>query len=92
VAHAFLYSDGQMLDLNNLIAPGSGFMLTHEFGISDTGYITGYGTVPIGNNEHAFLLIPVPEPCGLVLLGTRAVGLLGYTAWRRARSHVRRRG
>jgi probable HAF family extracellular repeat protein len=79
--HAFLYSGGQMLDLNSLVAPGSGFTLVQANGISDTGYITGYGTAPDGQT-HAFLLTPVtavPEPSGLVLLGadprrdTRAV-------------------
>jgi hypothetical protein len=30
-----------VLDLNDLIAPGSGFTLEVAFGISDTGYITG---------------------------------------------------
>ena len=62
--HAFLYSGGQMLDLNSLIAPGSGFTLTGVSGISDTGYITGSGTAPDGHT-HAFLLTPlalVPEP------------------------------
>jgi probable HAF family extracellular repeat protein len=83
--HAFLYSSGQMLDLNSLIAPGPGFTLLVANGISDTGYITGYGIAPNGQ-EHAFLLTPVPEPAGWVLLGTGAGALLGYAARRRARS------
>jgi probable HAF family extracellular repeat protein len=81
-SHAFLYSGGQMLELNELIAPGSGFTLEIAFGISDTGYITGEGAAP-GEQTHPFLLTPVPEPCGLMLLLTGAVGLLGYTARRR---------
>jgi hypothetical protein len=56
-------------------------------GISDTGYITGVGTAPDGST-HAFLLIPVPEPCGLVLLGIGAVALLGYMTRRRARDRT----
>jgi probable HAF family extracellular repeat protein len=52
--HAFLYSGGQMLDLNNLIAPGSGFTLTEANGISNNRYITGIGTTSDGH-EHAFL-------------------------------------
>jgi choice-of-anchor C domain-containing protein len=58
VPHAFLYSGGQMLDLNDLIAPGSGFTLVEAQGISDTGYITGDGTAPNGQT-HAFLLTPL---------------------------------
>jgi probable HAF family extracellular repeat protein len=82
--HAFLYSGGQMLDLNSLIAPGSGFTLSVATGISDTGYITGYGRAPNGQ-QHAFLLTPaaIPEPSALVLLGTGAVGLLLACAARR---------
>jgi hypothetical protein len=72
-----------MLDLNSLIAPGSGFTLVQATGISDNGYITGYMTGPTGHS--VFLLSPVPEPSGLVLLGTGAVTLLGYAARRRAR-------
>jgi probable HAF family extracellular repeat protein len=56
----FLYSDGQMFDLNNLIAPGSGLRLYNASGISDTGYITGSGSTSDGS-LHAFLLIPVPS-------------------------------
>jgi hypothetical protein len=49
--------------------------------ISTNGtYICGYGT--IGGQTHGFLLTPVPEPSTIVLLGSAAIGLLGY-AWRR---------
>ena len=74
-----------MLDLNSLIAPGSGFTLERANGMSDTGYITGFGTAPNGQT-HAFLLTPtavVPEPSGLILLGAGTVALLGCLARRR---------
>jgi probable HAF family extracellular repeat protein len=50
-----------MTDLNTLIAPGSGFTLTYALGISDNGYITGYGTNTSGYQD-AFLLIPNTVP------------------------------
>jgi hypothetical protein len=59
-------------------------------GIGDrTGNRDRRGSGPGG--EHAFLLTPlalVPEPSGLVLLGTGAVALLAYTARRRSRTRA----
>jgi len=55
--HAFLYSNGAMRDLNALTDPAAGWTLESATAISDTGYITGYGTT-ISGSSHAFLLIP----------------------------------
>jgi hypothetical protein len=74
--------DGSILDLNTLIDPTSGWVLTEARSINNAGWITGVGRlaservdVPAG---HGFLLIPVPEPAcfGMVAAGA-AVGLFG---------------
>src|SRR5262249_9738458 len=69
---AFLY-DTQMRDLNALIPPGSGWVLTTANGINDAGQITGAGT--FNGQTHAYVLTPVPEPSGLALAGA------GLAAW-----------
>ncbi|MEQ8999819.1 MAG: DUF3466 family protein [Coleofasciculus sp. B1-GNL1-01] len=75
---AFLYSDGVMQDLNELIAPGSDFILTQAQGINDQGQIAGAGVI---NGElHAVLLTPqpsqgVPEPTAT--LGILTFGAIG---------------
>jgi probable HAF family extracellular repeat protein len=63
----FLYSDGERFDLNALIDPASGWVLETAWSINDSGWITGRGS--IGGTGHAYLLIPVPEPSSLVLVG-----------------------
>jgi probable HAF family extracellular repeat protein len=66
--HAFLWQrGGPMVDLNTLIAPGSGLELTFAVAINDRGEIGGFG-VPAGCAPrdvdicgHAFVLIPRDE-------------------------------
>ncbi len=66
---AFLYSNGSMIDLNSVVAPGSGFTMTEADGINDAGDICGQGTDADGNS-YAFELTPiaVPEPASASLL------------------------
>ncbi len=86
---AYIFSNGVMTDLNRLIAPGSGFMLTQATGISDTGFITGYG-VNRNGQEDAFLLTPnanpVPEASSVISLALMlALGLAELAVARRKR-------
>ena len=82
--HAFLYSDGVMEDLNNLIPANSGWTLQGATGINNADQICGYGTNP-GGQSDAFLLTPTPEPSTLALLATGLAGL-GTVYLRRQRS------
>jgi probable HAF family extracellular repeat protein len=56
VPRAFVFSDGRMKDLNDLIAPNSGWVLNVASGINDAGQIAGWGT--FHGQEHGFLLSP----------------------------------
>ena len=59
-ASAVLWENGQIVDLNNLVAPGLGLMLYWALYINDRGEITAFGADSIGNN-HDVLLIPCDE-------------------------------
>ena len=59
--HGFLWENGgPLVDLNSLVAPGSGLEMTESVGINDRGEISGIGVVANGD-VHAFLLIPCDE-------------------------------
>ena len=57
----FLYSDGEMIDLNTAIAPASGWHLETAAGINDAGQIVGKGTNAAGHS-HAFRSTPIISP------------------------------
>ena len=73
----FIYQNGTMTDLNDLLPPGSGWTLEGVSGINDAGQIVGYGIDPSGAVE-SYLLTPTgtPEPSAACLLAAGATGLL----------------
>jgi len=62
---AFLYSGGVMIDLNSLVAPGSGsnLFMTTATAISNNGFITG-NCIASDGNIHACLLTPITVNVG----------------------------
>jgi probable HAF family extracellular repeat protein len=57
---AFLWEDGSMVDLNQLIPPNSPFFLYWAPFIDDRGEIAAFGSLPDGNS-HTVLLVPCDE-------------------------------
>jgi probable HAF family extracellular repeat protein len=55
---AFLWSNDQMVDLNTLVAPGSGLLITAAYDIDDHGAIVGVGERP-DQETRAVLLTPL---------------------------------
>ena len=58
--HAFLYSKGQMIDLNLAVQQAGGWTLVCANAINDAGQIAGFGSPP-GGGLRAFLLTPVEK-------------------------------
>jgi probable HAF family extracellular repeat protein len=56
--HAFLYQDGNMIDLNSLIPPDSGWVFAIAQDINDKGQLVGWG-YKTNVGKRAFLLTPV---------------------------------
>ncbi len=87
----YLYSNGTMTDLNDLISPNSGWNLQWPAGINNDGQIVGYGF--LNGVQEGFLLTvdngggtaTVPEPSSISLFALGAIGL-AIGACRRRRS------
>ncbi len=61
VSRAVRFANGGVADLNRLVKPGSGWLLTIANGINDSGWIVGNGTNPQGKSR-GFLLRPDLAP------------------------------
>jgi probable HAF family extracellular repeat protein len=85
--HPFLYSNGQMVDLNNLIDPALGITLTGASDINNYGQIVANGEEGTSPGVHAFLLTPVPEPHTRAALGISLLALLVCSPRTRHRAH-----
>ena len=72
--HAFLCADSGMSDLNDLIDPASGWVLTTARDINNAGQIVGWGT--FNGNQRAFLLTAIPERATLALVALGGLALL----------------
>jgi len=55
---AFVWQDGVMHNLNDLIPPGSGWELIKATDVNDAGQIVGFGFPPGSEYLHAFFLVP----------------------------------
>ena len=56
--HAFLWTEGAMYDLNDLVVEGDELFLTSGEDINDRGMIVGQGRTPFGF-IHAYVAIPI---------------------------------
>ncbi len=68
---AFLWGNDQILDMNSLLPPGSGWLLTAAWDIDQDGVIVGEGVRPDGRTR-AFLLAPAANTS---VPGNRAAAL-----------------
>jgi hypothetical protein len=59
-ARGFLYENGELVDLNNLVPPDSNLHISEPETINDRGEIAGLG-IDASGNSRAFLLIPCDE-------------------------------
>ena len=74
-SRAFVYAGGTTQDLNALILPTSGWVLTDARGVNDAGQIVGTGTYD--GETLAYELTPSPEPTSLALVGLSSCLVLG---------------
>ncbi len=58
---AFLWENGSLIDLNNQLTEGSGWVLYEAHDINNDGWIVGVGSFDGGSEMRGFLLMPMPD-------------------------------
>ena len=71
--HAFLYSNGSILDLNNLVDPNSGWTLTAAQGSNDFGWTADYSSL---NGQIHALVMSAMSDAGLIGLNSQIHALV----------------
>ncbi len=78
IAFPFIYKNGIMYGLNDIIEPTFGITLNFVACINDNGQI-----VAVSSNSHSYLLTPIPEPSILKLLCSLFIGIYMYMHYRK---------
>lgn len=79
--YSFLWQDGQFTDPADLLPQNSGWSRINIVDINDVGQLLGDGM--FGGQYGSFILTPVPEPSGLLMIGGGLVGVIGIIRRRR---------
>jgi probable HAF family extracellular repeat protein len=88
--HAYLWEDGVMYDLNDLLVGENNWVVAEANAINESGQILGVAVDPSGH-QYAVLLTPIPEPSMLVPVALGVFGLPFSAGLRRARLLSRRK-
>jgi probable HAF family extracellular repeat protein len=83
--HAFIHRNGAMEDLNDLIPPGSGWVLANAYSITNSGIIVGDGFTAEGG-PRPFILVPDMQG-GFQVYGAGCPGSGGYTPGLHGQGH-----
>jgi len=82
--HAFIYRDGNMFDINNLVSTNSGYVMANAFGINNSDQILCWGTADDGISFHTFI-VQAPEPSVCSLVAASGIAWFVYRRKRRIR-------
>lgn len=81
-SRGFLYADGEMIDLNTLLHPGSGWLIGGAESINDSGDILAWGWHEGQSGYVVLNAVPEPGSWALLLAG---LPVLAATRYRQAR-------
>jgi probable HAF family extracellular repeat protein len=81
---AFLWSNGQTVDLTSNVVNDPGWILNDAHDINTEGWIVGVGVNPVGQENHGYLLIPLQEKDAIEVtidIKPETLNLKGNSKW-----------